>query len=389
MYFACPELLTTYTEELVAERQAPTQLAELSESLASASASPTASIAGGLSSTSCEGVEAKWKGLITVFVHDQVRNILNTAVPPRIDTDDFACIGAWRQETATDSVWLRVSKGSDAFAVHLTRFDTVRVHGYGASHGLAASHAKEWSPSVDLSGVSSQLTTEQQLENEWEVQQLTQITGGDDNAGVPVRVWKATQAAAAAGGWTVRMLPQHVFMTKAELEPTTTGFVAPTSEELALFTISPPLTAVALAAVPESYDLRDVVGGCASLTSANQGECGSCWAFAYAKMFSAGLCLMSQERVNVLLAEQDLADCMVVTNKSTYRMNPDGSLNAKKTLQLLSLKNNSRNACNGGNQVHPPTLPPPTPNHSFPTFEADPTHPATLHLISLQLRGMK
>ena len=64
---------------------------------------------------------------------------------------------------------------------------------------------------------------------------------------------------------------------------------------------------------PEAYDERDVYAGqtpCKAFEITNQGNCGSCYAFAAASAFAARLCRANRNSVgNVVISPQQLMDC--------------------------------------------------------------------------------
>jgi C1A family cysteine protease len=60
-------------------------------------------------------------------------------------------------------------------------------------------------------------------------------------------------------------------------------------------------------AVPDSYDIREKFGQCASVKAINdQGSCGGCWAFAVAESLGDRFCIAGQD---VELSAQNLLDC--------------------------------------------------------------------------------
>ena len=61
---------------------------------------------------------------------------------------------------------------------------------------------------------------------------------------------------------------------------------------------------------PLSYDLRDEWGDvCDADVPADQGRCGSCWAHAYASMFSYRMCIQSGGKLREMISAQHLISC--------------------------------------------------------------------------------
>jgi hypothetical protein len=205
-------------------------------------------------------------------------------------------------------VWLRGTVGSDAYAAQLSQkmWKTSMVWRRRRSSFFPQEDPK--------TGKVAPLTSAQVLQNQWSVRDLKKVgTGGDQNAGIPVAVWQWTKAKAKADGWTAQMLPEHVFATKEEMAARTNGYIPPTAEELAAFTKPGPMTdeLEQTPTIPDTFDGRSEFEGCVALKIVSQGGCGSCWAFAFAKAYSTGLCHFSQKRVNINLSEEDLVNCAV------------------------------------------------------------------------------
>ena len=244
-------------------------------------------------------------------------------------------------------MWLRGTVGTDAYAVQLSQkmwrnFDGVEEK------------AVEFFPQKDLkTGKVTALTPAQDLQNQWSVRDLKKIgTGGDQNAGVPVAVWHWTKAKAKADGWTAQMLPEHVFATKEEMEARTNGYIRPSAEMLAAFTKPGPMTdeLQQTPIIPDVLDGRTEFAGCVALKIVTQGNCGSCWAFAFAKAYSTGLCYFSQKRVNINLSEEDIVNCAArLDTSSTWSSSDNGKRVFTGGLDQFDTKGLSRfNGCNGG-----------------------------------------
>ena len=60
---------------------------------------------------------------------------------------------------------------------------------------------------------------------------------------------------------------------------------------------------------PMAYDLRDDYAYCEADTPGNQGQCGSCWAFAYAWMYSYRMCVQTKGKWNDMISTQQFVSC--------------------------------------------------------------------------------
>ena len=63
-----------------------------------------------------------------------------------------------------------------------------------------------------------------------------------------------------------------------------------------------------LTAVPATFDSRQRWGGCVHAIR-DQGQCGSCWAFAATEALSDRFCIASGGSVNVVLSPEDMVSC--------------------------------------------------------------------------------
>ena len=60
--------------------------------------------------------------------------------------------------------------------------------------------------------------------------------------------------------------------------------------------------------LPTSFDVRDAFPGCTG-PILNQGQCGSCWAFASSEVLSNRFCIQTKGAVNVTLSPEDALGC--------------------------------------------------------------------------------
>jgi hypothetical protein len=334
------EEFVTATELAAAAAHATTGAAtdQLQSSNTAAPLEPPPPDEGGLSDASCSGLEAQYPGLISIYVSTIVFKEANI-------TGNFTCLAGWRQVLGSDAVWLRGTVGTDAYAVQLSR--KMWRNEFGVEE-----KAVDFFPQEDpKTGEVNPLTSGQVLQNQWSVRDLKKVgTGGDEFAGVPVEVWNGAKAKAKAGGWTAQMLPEHVFATKEEMAARTNGYIPPTAEELAAFTKPGPMMdeLQQTPTIPDTFDGQREFAGCVSLPIVNQGNCGSCWAFASAKAFSTGLCHFSQQRVNINLAENDLVNCGVKAGPYYVKAKDGGHVVEDTNYAEWSTR---FNGCDGGNAI--------------------------------------
>lgn len=70
-----------------------------------------------------------------------------------------------------------------------------------------------------------------------------------------------------------------------------------------------------LTGAPTNFDARKAYYGCIA-SIRNQGQCGSCWAFAATSALGDRLCIYSKRSVDVILSPQQLVSC----DSSSYGM---------------------------------------------------------------------
>lgn len=91
-------------------------------------------------------------------------------------------------------------------------------------------------------------------------------------------------------------------MSDEEIKRFLLGTIIKPSEDV------PVLNVTKVIAVPESFDGRTQWPGCIHEIR-NQGQCGSCWAFAGSEVLSDRFCIASGGKVNVVLSPQDPVSC--------------------------------------------------------------------------------
>ena len=63
-----------------------------------------------------------------------------------------------------------------------------------------------------------------------------------------------------------------------------------------------------LSSAPTNYDAREKYYGCIG-SIRNQGQCGSCWAFAATSALADRLCIYTRRTVDIILSPQQLVSC--------------------------------------------------------------------------------
>ena len=88
------------------------------------------------------------------------------------------------------------------------------------------------------------------------------------------------------------------------------GIMRPSEDDLKRFLsakrVLPPQ--VIPSSLPMSFDVRDAFPGCNGPVL-DQGDCGSCWAFASTEVLSSRFCISSQGAINVTLSPQNALQC--------------------------------------------------------------------------------
>lgn len=114
--------------------------------------------------------------------------------------------------------------------------------------------------------------------------------------------------AAANGSWVAGVSPRFVRVTKAALRRQLLR--QPPRSSVGYFGGGGQPAALASAEVPARWDAREALSACVGpKVMVDQGQCGSCWAWAAAHVMSARLCAASNGTINTRMSPQYLLEC--------------------------------------------------------------------------------
>jgi cathepsin B len=190
--------------------------------------------------------------------------------------------------------------------------------------------------SVEWSG--GQTGAQRLLSNVYELRMSKRIVGGEAMMAVPTHD-------ARTQPWKSKMTAQFIAMDQ-EGARKRLGAKRLTAAQLKSVPLRPQPTAAQLASLPNSYDAREVLPGKCdeSLHVGNQGDCGACWAFASATVYSARLCHQTSGRTDVLVAPQSYLSC--------YKETRGGGLYMEgNSFTAADGRKRPKNGCNGGNSI--------------------------------------
>jgi len=109
--------------------------------------------------------------------------------------------------------------------------------------------------------------------------------------------------------------------------------------------------------IPTSYDLRQY-SSCISPIR-DQGDCGSCWAFASTQALTDRFCIAANNTVKRLLSPQQLVDCDTTCQYPLSKINCDDGCNGgfiDNAWQYLNASGATGDSClpyNGSNEICP------------------------------------
>lgn len=170
------------------------------------------------------------------------------------------------------------------------------------------------SPTIDpATGVVTNPDALGEEKNKWSVNVLRSGPHAEEPA-LLADVALHNRERAAAAGWHAAVYGESILHGHRAM-----GHVPLPAAHAAAFPVAPAITDAELAALPVAYDPRAPgLPQCKSLVPVNQDQCGSCYAFASAKMYSDRLCRQSGMQYDITLSEQDIVSCYAMTDRGYY-----------------------------------------------------------------------
>jgi C1A family cysteine protease len=295
--------------------------------------------AGGLRERVCGYIEQDWPQIFAFAEQEIQKSYAAFAVGP------MHCNAVWEEALSSPSVWMRVSFGNDTFAIHVLglRGPVRVVHGFGksSSHTLVMHETKELLQ-PDGEAIIEPQSKLDLLENMYEVGIIKHLGEHESHAAVPLKVLRSIQAKADQQGWKAQLSAPFQHLTSAEAKKQMLGYKPLTPAQLATLKKVAEPSAEQLAALPASLDVREGLE-CEAFKPVAQGQCGSCWAFAAGKAYSARLCAVTKGSVNVAIAEQSYVSC--------YKESQSGFYMSGSSITGVAGSLSPADGCEGGNAV--------------------------------------
>jgi len=281
------------------------------------------------------------------FAASEAHKRLNASEAPAA-----TCVEAWLQPSAAPSAWLHFTLPSAAglkhYLIQLVEATDLDAADMLLDHPNLAQAIGDsdvvYEPEQEEGNVAIKLHGAERIHNSFEVRTLKEISSGPlDPEAVPTEIWSALLASRKQMGWTATLYEEFAPLTRAQRQRRL-GDRRLTAEQKAAIPISMP-TEEQLQSIPVSYDPRTVPGvqKCYAGVdrTVNQGDCGSCFAFAAAFVYSVRLCQTTNYQTNVALAEQDVVSCF--RDYDNFALDSAGN--------LIGTPQGQANGCDGGNPV--------------------------------------
>jgi len=271
---------------------------------------------GNLQQITCADVMRHWPGVLD-FIS---RKLVSRFQTGSLGKSGFVCEAAWQQVLESPSLWIRGTQQGSYTTYVVQVFEVQHVHELGpdittGKEGESDTFYHDRSIQADdvnkvaEVGVEPAETAAQKEEDLYGMRMLKRIHP-DDGVALPSVVVEGVSNTAK---WSSKLHRRFATLNMKEAKQLTASGRKLSAETKAILPRVHKPSSSMLAGLPENLDLRmhDLCGKNSKFpyTSKDQMQCGSCFAFASATVYSKRMCHASSGKEDIDLSPQDLVSC--------------------------------------------------------------------------------